>query len=123
MGSRSDDGNPVSGLPEDWGRIVIPEDASELDELAQAVRFELGRSETGHERRQRRLPYIVVAVTLAIALVSLFTVPWLGGAGQITPPRPSTSTSTTGPTETDADTGCGPDQSCATASTGVGGSG
>lgn len=108
MGSRPDEGNPISGLPEDWGRIVVPDDASELEELAESVRFELGlAADPGLERQQRRLPLIVIAVTVAIALVSLFTVPWLGRVGQVTPPSPSTSTSVQ---TTSGD--CGPSRSC-----------
>ncbi|ADD39863.1 hypothetical protein [Stackebrandtia nassauensis] len=92
MVSRPGEDNAVPGLPEEWGRIVIPDDASDLEELADEVRFELGITEDPvEERRQRRLPFIVVAVTVAIALVSLFTVPWLGRVGQVTPPKQTIS--------------------------------
>lgn len=104
MGSRPGEDSPLSGLPEEWGRIVVPDDASDLEDLAEEVRHELGLAEyVGLERRQRRLPFIVVAVTVAIALVSLFTVPWLGRAGQVTPPKTSISTTV----ETSMESGCG----------------
>lgn len=103
MGSRPGEGSPVPGLPEDWGRIVVPDDASELAGLAEEVRLELGTGEEEYALPQQRLPFIVVAVTLAIALVSLFTVPWLGRVGQVTPPKTSISTTV----ESSWESGCG----------------
>lgn len=102
MGSRPGEDNPISGLPEEWGRIVVPDDPAELEELAAEVRDELGLDEDESlERRQRRLPFIVIAVTVAIALVSLFTVPWLGRVGQMTPPGDPVSATV------DSEAGCG----------------
>ncbi|MGH8875858.1 MAG: hypothetical protein ACRD0P_00695 [Stackebrandtia sp.] len=110
MASRPGEDNTVPGLPEHWGRIVIPDDVSELDDLAEEVRAELGiDDEPSSACRQRRLPFIVIAVTVAIAMLSLFTVPWLGRVGQVTPPRPSTSTTV----ESGASGECAERDSCA----------
>jgi hypothetical protein len=84
------DENSLPGLPEEWGDIRIPDDAAELEPLAVKVRRELRR----RERRERRLPYTVLAITVIITLVSMFAVPWLGGASQ---PRPENVVTTTEP--------------------------
>ena len=80
MSKRPDD-NGVSGLPESWGRIVIPDDISELDDIADEVRAQM-RSEARHARLDRRLPYLILVAIVTVTLVSLFLVPWLIGVSQ-----------------------------------------
>jgi hypothetical protein len=95
MARQPGEDNGVSGLPEEWGRVVIPDDAAELAALAEEVRGEL-RYDDRLARRERRLPFIVLAVTVIVTLASLFSVPWLAGAGQLEP-VPSPVASRTGP--------------------------
>ena len=97
MSKRPDD-NGVSGLPESWGRIVIPDDISELDDVAEEVRAQL-RSESRHARLDRRLPYLILVAIVTATLLSLFLVPWLAGAGN-TEPSPSGSPSSVSQTST-----------------------
>jgi hypothetical protein len=80
------------GLPEfppEWGTIIIPDDASELDDEAAALRRELRR----HNRRTRLrtafgihqagpdapslgVPVVIMAVAVITTLLSLFVVTW-----------------------------------------------
>lgn len=80
------------GLPEfppEWGTIIIPDDASELDQEATALRRELRR----HNRRTRLrtafgiqqagpdapslgVPVVIMAVAVITTLLSLFVVTW-----------------------------------------------
>ena len=69
---------PVAGLPPEWGRIIIPDDAAELDHEAARIRREL----RGAGRRHRwtgqgslfRAPITIVLLTLLLALSSLFSI-------------------------------------------------
>lgn len=91
MARRPGEDNGVSGLPEEWGRIVIPDDPSQLADLEEEVRAELAHEEK-LARRERRLPFIVLAATVIITLVSLFTVPWVAQLGESNPtPSPAIS--------------------------------
>ena len=102
----------VSGLPEDWGKVVIPDDLSELDGLVGTVRAELRAEERYDERRARRenrLPVIVLVITIIITLASLSTIPIFGRLSDADPtPSPSISVVTSTfdePSESCADTG------------------
>lgn len=80
---------PLSGLPPEWGMIVIPDDPSELAEEAEEVRRELGRA-TRRDRWRRRfrrglrvprepsvgLPLLIMAVAVIATLTSLFVIAW-----------------------------------------------
>jgi len=76
-------------FPPEWGTIVIPDDASELDHEAAALRRELRR----HNRRNRlrtafgvhrsgpdapslAVPVVIMAVAVITTLLSLFVVTW-----------------------------------------------
>lgn len=111
-GPPDDGGSNRGGLPDfppDWGPVIIPDDASELDEEAQALRRELRRharqgtfrSALGLSTRPRRrqssplgAPAVIMAVAVLTTLISLFVVVW----GQQTDgPSPSTSPPGAGP--------------------------
>jgi hypothetical protein len=91
-------GNGPPDLPPEWGEVLIPDDASELDEEAATVRKEL-RKESRRARRhvwgdrwRRRLhlpqriddpeepslllPMLVLGVALLITLLSLLMIAW-----------------------------------------------
>jgi hypothetical protein len=102
-GSGPSDG--MSGLPPEWGPIVIPDDASALDDEAAAVRREMGRS-LRRDRWRRRLrlggpgnreapslgvPLAIMAIAVVATLISLFAVAWPGGYNG-GPPNPDSVT-------------------------------
>jgi hypothetical protein len=91
-------GNGLPDLPPEWGEVLIPDDASELDEEAASVRKEL-RKEFRRTRRhlwtdrwRRRLhlpqriddpeepslflPMLVLGIALLITLLSLLMIAW-----------------------------------------------
>jgi hypothetical protein len=90
------DGMP--GLPPEWGPIVIPDDASELDNEAAAIRREMKR-DVRRYRWRRRLrgtgrnrdtpslgaPLAIMAIAMVATLISLFAVVWPGGYNRRTP--------------------------------------
>ncbi|WP_373321715.1 hypothetical protein [Micromonospora okii] len=76
----------LPGLPPEWGRIVVPQDASALAEEAELVRRELrGRAE-GARRPSRpgrpdglpplALPLLVLLVAVLTTVAGLFAVTW-----------------------------------------------
>lgn len=121
-----DDG--AGGLPElppEWGTIVIPDDASELDDEADDIRRELRR-----EARRRRLrtllgrhraddqptlgiPLMIMGIAILTTMISLFVVTW-GRIGTpfptATPSAPDHTTSTTA-NPAASDSGSAPDSS------------
>lgn len=92
-GQPPDEGGTSPGglpdLPPEWGTIVIPDDAAELDDEADLIRRELRRE---HYRTLARrvlllpnrrrgessliVPMIIMAVAILTTLVSLFVVTW-----------------------------------------------
>jgi hypothetical protein len=118
-GSPPEDGRGgVPDLPPEWGSVVIPDDASELDTEAHALRRELRR----HARRARlrialHLPpsrrpdalarpqtgvsIVIILVAVLTTLVSLFIVT-LGPGPDQQPPSTRTHTSATTPGATTA---------------------
>jgi hypothetical protein len=70
--------DPVAGLPPEWGQIVIPDDAAELDREASRVRRELRWAGRGRHRTGSgslfRAPLVIVALTLLLALSSLLSI-------------------------------------------------
>ncbi|WDZ85670.1 hypothetical protein [Micromonospora cathayae] len=74
---------PPDGLPDlppEWGRIVVPDDASALAEEAERVRREL---RAGHRQATRRrwrsalaLPLLVLTVAVLTTLAGLVAVTW-----------------------------------------------
>jgi len=118
-GSPPDDGggaNPgdLPDFPPEWGTVVIPDDAAELDEEAEALRRELYRDSrrgrlrsalgisalglkaepikaqpgTDVEPSSLGIPVVIMAVAILTTLVSLFIVTWGRQPG---PPLPVTS--------------------------------
>jgi hypothetical protein len=85
-GTHRDD---LPDLPPEWGTIVIPDDAAELDAEASALRRELRRESRrirlrsavglAAERRDARslgVPVVIMAVAVITTLLSLFVVTW-----------------------------------------------
>lgn len=74
----------LPGFPAEWGRIVIPDDASELDREAASVRRELRREALFHRyglhpsRRLHHLalPLVLVTMAVLVATTSLFAAMW-----------------------------------------------
>jgi hypothetical protein len=79
----------LPGLPPEWGTIVVPDDAAELDAEATAVRRELRReamrsrwhalTARGPGRRDREppsVPVVIMTVAVITTLLSLFAVTW-----------------------------------------------
>jgi hypothetical protein len=93
-GERPHDGGRVPGLPPEWGAIVIPDDAAELDHEATALRREWRR--TARRDRWRRwlrlppkvrplgadnsptlgIPLLIMTVAIIATLTSLFALAW-----------------------------------------------
>lgn len=79
-GRRSPDPDGLPGFPPEWGRIVIPDDAAELDREAAKVRRELRREALFHRtglRPGRRLhhlmlPLVLLTMAVLVATTSLF---------------------------------------------------
>jgi hypothetical protein len=111
-GPPDDGGSNRGGLPDfppDWWPVIIPDDASELDEEAQALRRELlrharqstvrsalGLREKSRARHDSPLgaPAVIMAVAVLTTLISLFVVVW---GQQPDSPGPSTSPPGVGP--------------------------
>jgi hypothetical protein len=90
----------LPGFPPEWGPVIIPDDASELDDDALALRRELRR--TGRRSRLRSVlgipntggerppslgvPVVIMAVAVLTTLVSLFVVTWGRQPSQPSPP-------------------------------------
>ncbi|MGY0232659.1 hypothetical protein [Longispora urticae] len=99
-----DNSQPVTGLPPEWGRVIIPDTPAELALEAKRVRRELRWA----ARRRRwtgngslfRSPFAILLITLVLALSSLFSM--VGPLGRA--PRssePDVDLSLTGVTLTD----------------------
>ncbi|WP_433127611.1 hypothetical protein ACQPWW_32435 [Micromonospora sp. CA-240977] len=67
------DGLP--GLPPEWGRVVVPDDASALADEAAQLRRELRRAAGGHSGRLA-LPLLVLMVALLTTIGGLLAVAW-----------------------------------------------
>jgi hypothetical protein len=110
-GGPPDDGGARPGdlpeLPPEWGTIVIPDDASELDAEATALRKELRRSsrkarvrtllglpQPGRESPSLGVPVVIMAVAVITTLLSLFVVTW--DRRSVNQPLPVTSADQSG---------------------------
>jgi hypothetical protein len=96
-GGGPSDGMP--GLPPEWGPVVIPDDASALDDEAAVVRREMRRDIRRYRwRRRLRLsapgnrdtpslgvPLAIMAIAVVATLISLFAVAWPGYDGSPSP--------------------------------------
>jgi hypothetical protein len=110
-GERPPEGGGVPDLPPEWGVIVIPDDAAELDEEAVALRREWRRAARINRWRQhfglaplrlagRRpgsslaLPLLIMAIAIVATLTSLFALVWPNHpARRTTNTEPSAATS------------------------------
>jgi hypothetical protein len=82
----------LSGMPPEWGPVVVPDDASALDAEAARVRKEFRRDARRYRwRRRLRLstprnrdapslgvPLAIMAIAVVATLISLFAVAWPG---------------------------------------------
>ncbi|MFD6612678.1 hypothetical protein ACFWD1_27765 [Micromonospora chalcea] len=70
----------LPGLPPEWGRVVVPDDASALAEEARQVRRELRRTRAAASRRpgslRLGLPALILLVSVLITLAGLAAVTW-----------------------------------------------
>ncbi|MFG1675613.1 hypothetical protein [Micromonospora sp. NPDC049282] len=96
------DGLP--GLPPEWGRVVVPDDASALADEARQVRREL-RRDPRHTHRPVRvrlgLPVLVLLVSMLVTLAGLAAVTWprpnRSGAPTVLPRATTAAPSAVGP--------------------------
>jgi hypothetical protein len=85
-------------LPPEWGTVIIPDDAAELDHEAAALRRELRRTHRQTRLRTARgapgatepspslgIPLVIMAVAVLTTMVSLFVVTW-GRPAPVAPP-------------------------------------
>jgi hypothetical protein len=103
------DEGPLPDLPADWGPIVIPSDASSLDEESAAIRQEFQRIARRRRWRKRlhlplrphsrddapglAVPLLIMSIAVVATLVSLFAVAWPGNDQRATR-RPATTVTT-----------------------------
>ena len=86
MGKADAEGPELPDLPPEWGRVVVPDDASALAAEAEEVRRELGLRVASRSRRWRpsTVPVLVLLVAVIAAVAGLATVTW-PRAGRGTP--------------------------------------
>ena len=92
-GERPPDGGGVPDLPPEWGVIVIPDDAAELDDEAATLRRDWRRAARINRWRQRlglapvrigsrrngnslALPLLIMSIAIVATLTSLFALVW-----------------------------------------------
>jgi hypothetical protein len=101
-GRRSPDPDGLPGFPPEWGRIVIPDDAAELDHEATKVRRELRREallqrhglRPGRRLHHLMLPLVLLTMAVLVATTSLFPQGRRGGG---TPSSKATAVQTGAP--------------------------
>ncbi|MER7459713.1 hypothetical protein [Micromonospora sp. NPDC126480] len=93
MGKPDADDPGLPDLPPEWGRVVVPDDASALAAEAEQVRRELSRQapETAGPTPPLALPLLVLLVAVVTTLAGLVTVTWSRS------PRSTVPTSTPAP--------------------------
>ena len=83
----------VSGLPPEWGPVVIPDDVSALSDESAAIRKQFRRDARRYRWRRRlrltgpgnresaslAVPLAIMAIAVVATLISLFAVAWPGG--------------------------------------------
>jgi hypothetical protein len=107
-GERPPEGGGVPDLPPEWGVIVIPDDAAELDDEAVALRREWRRAARVNRWRQRlglapvkfgghtgsslALPLLIMSIAIVATLTSLFALVWPNHPVRRTGTQPSAAT-------------------------------
>jgi hypothetical protein len=107
-GERPPEGGGVPDLPPEWGVIVIPDDAAELDDEASALRREWRRAARVNRWRQRlgltpvkigghsgsslALPLLIMSIAIVATLTSLFALVWPNHPVRRTGSQPSAAT-------------------------------
>jgi hypothetical protein len=99
-GDRPSEGGGLPGLPPEWGTIVIPDDAAELQHEATSIRKEMRRHARRNRWRRRfglptkavrtgdddaptlGLPLLIMSIAIIATLTSLFAIAWPSRAGQ-----------------------------------------
>ncbi|WP_341717923.1 hypothetical protein QQG74_29620 [Micromonospora sp. FIMYZ51] len=78
MGKADADGPGLPDLPPEWGRVVVPDDASALADEAELIRRELRRAAAGRSRRWRPpgVPVLVLLIAVVTTVAGLLTVSW-----------------------------------------------
>ncbi|TCB98982.1 hypothetical protein E0H26_06105 [Micromonospora zingiberis] len=78
MGKADADGPGLPDLPPEWGRLVVPDDASALAEEAEQLRRELRLRVVRQPRRWRpfTVPVLVLLIAVIAAVAGLATVTW-----------------------------------------------
>ncbi|MFV2099546.1 hypothetical protein [Micromonospora sp. LOL_024] len=78
MGKADADGPGMPDLPPEWGRLVVPDDASALADEAEQLRHELRHRTSARHRRWRPPagPVLVLVVAVVTAVVGLAVVTW-----------------------------------------------
>ncbi|MGN9775935.1 hypothetical protein ACTMS0_09180 [Micromonospora sp. H33] len=79
MGKPDADGPGLPDLPPEWGRVVVPDDASALAAEAEEVRRELRRQAQGDAPRPvppLALPLLVLLVAVVTTVAGLVAVTW-----------------------------------------------
>ncbi len=100
-GPRPQEPEGLPGFPAEWGRIVIPDDASELDRDSAKVRRSLRRHKLLRRYQQRTsqrfhhlaLPLILVTMAVLVTTTSLFAAIWPTGHTRTNPRESGTSAS------------------------------
>jgi hypothetical protein len=83
----------VSGLPPEWGPVIIPDDLSALSDESAAIRKQFRRDARRYRWRRRlrltvprnresaslAVPLAIMAIAVVATLISLFAVAWPGG--------------------------------------------
>ncbi|MGS2613077.1 hypothetical protein ACVCAH_00870 [Micromonospora sp. LZ34] len=90
MGKPDAEGPGLPDLPPEWGRVVVPDDASALAEEATRIRRELRRA--GRARSPLAFPLLVLLVAVLTTVAGLFAVTWPRSARTDQPtvaPRPT----------------------------------
>ncbi|MGA8113952.1 MAG: hypothetical protein WCA46_09850 [Actinocatenispora sp.] len=89
-GRRPPDPDGLRGFPPEWGRIVIPDDPSELRAESARIRRELRRDllfrkyglRSSRRLRHLALPLVLVIMAVLVATTSLFAAMWPSGNTQ-----------------------------------------
>jgi hypothetical protein len=108
-GERPPDGGGLPDLPPEWGTIVIPDDAAELDHEAARLRREWRRTSrrnrwrrrlrlrpapnrADHDKPSLGLPLLIMSIAIIATMTSLFALAWPNHTGARPTGSPTIST-------------------------------